>query len=144
MAAIIPLPGKTGTFTVNGVTVRLSQISVKVANEVGKYATTGQTADADSNYWMNKIAGLNDWSVEANGYIDYNAIPAGRLTGDNIKFRPGTGASGTMSIAFGSNYGLTGTGIVSDIGMALDAENPKPDTFKVTIEGDGAMTYVNS
>ncbi len=144
MAAIVPLPGKIGVFTVNGVTVRLSKISIKVSSEIGKFATTGQTADADSNYWMEKLAGLNDWSVEADGYIDYNVTANARLTGDNIKFRPGTGTSGTVSIAFGPTYGVTGTVIAASIDMALDAESAKPDTFRVTLEGSGAMTYVNS
>ena len=144
MAAIIPLPGKSGVFTVNGVTVRLTKISLKVSNEVGKYATTGQTADADSQYWMNKISGLNDWSIQATGYIDFNAVAASRLTGDNIKFRPGTGAAGTVVIAWGANYGISGSVVVADIGPDMDAESSKPDTFSVTLEGDGTLTYTNS
>ncbi len=115
-----------------------------MTNDVGKYATTGQTADADSNYWMNKLAGLNDWSIEADGYIDYNAVAASRLTGDNIKFRPGTGASGTLAIAFGPTYGITGTAVVANIDMGLDAESAKPNSFRVSLEGDGTLTYVNS
>ena len=144
MAAIIALHGKTGTFTVNSVTVRLSRISIRVNNEIVKFATTGQTADADSQYWMNKLSGLNDWSIEADGYIDFNATAASRLTGDNIKFRPGTGASGTLVIRFGANYGFTGTAVVGNIDMALDAESSKPDTFRVMLDGDGALTYDNS
>lgn len=144
MAAITALHGKTGVFTVNGVTVRLSQITVNITNAVVEFATTGQTADADSQYWMNNISGLNSATIEANGYVDNNSTAASRLIGDNIKFRPGTGAAGTVIVLFAANHGFSAAATVADIGMALDAEGTKPDTFKVTLKIDGAVTYTNS
>jgi hypothetical protein len=144
MPTIVALHGKSGVFSVNGVTVRLSQISVNITNSVVEYATTGQTPDADSQYWMENISGLNSATIEANGYVDNNATPANRLIGDNIKFRPGTGAAGTVSVAFAANHGFTATATVADIGQAMDAEGNKPDTFKVTLKVSGALTYVNA
>ncbi len=144
MAAITALHGKSGAFTVNGVTVRLSRITVNISNGIVEFATTGQTADADSQIWMNNISGLNSATIEADGYVDHNLTAANRLIGDNIKFRPGTGTAGTVSVLFAAGHGFTATATVADIGQGLDAEGTKPDTFKVTLKVDGAITYTNS
>lgn len=144
MAAIVPLAGKIATFTVNAVTVRLTRGSVRVNNSVIEFATTGQTADADAQYWMNTLSGLNSWSLEADGYIDHHATAATRLIGDSIKFRPGTGAAGTLVVLFATGHGFSGTGVVESIEGAYDVESNRPDTFRVSIRGDGALTYTNS
>ena len=145
MPNITAIAGKSGTLTVNGVTAQLSRITVRTTTGVIKFATTGQTADADSNYWMNTLSGINEWSVEGDGYIDNTGIAAGRFIGDSIKFRPGTGASGTVAVLFAANHGFSGSVIVESIEHSLDAEDQsKPDKFRVSLIGNGSMTYTNS
>lgn len=144
MAAIIPLAGKTATLTVNSVTVRLTRGRIRIANAVIEFATTGQTADSDTQYWMNRLSGLNSWEAEFDGYIDHNATAAARLIGDNIKFRPGTSAAGTLVVLFATGHGFSGTGVVEVIEAGYDAEGNRPDTFRATMKGDGAITYTNA
>lgn len=144
MAAIVALAGKIGSLTVNGVTVRLSRWTVRIQNGVLAFAVLGQTADADTQYWMNKLSGLNDGSIEADGYVDHNATTAARLIGDNIKFRPGTGASGTVICLFTTGHGFSCAVVVESIEPAVDVESNKPDTFRVSLQVDGPITYVNS
>lgn len=144
MAAIVPLAGKIATLTINSVAVKLTRGRVRINNSVLEFATTGQTPDSDSNYWMNRISGLNSWEMEADGYIDHQATAAARLLGDNIKLRPGTSAAGTLSVLFTTGNGMSGTGVVEVAEPAYDVEGNKPDTFRFTMKGDGALTYVNS
>lgn len=144
MAAIVALAGKTGTLTVNAVTVRLSRWTVRVNNSIIEFATTGQTADSDSQYWMNVLSGLNSATIEADGYVDHHATAASRLIGDSIKFRPGTGAAGTVVCLFGTTHGFSATVVVESIEGGIDVESTKPDTFRVTLRVDGALTYTNS
>lgn len=145
MATIVPLAGKTVSVTVNGVTWRITKGSIKVGNEVIKFFTTGETVDADGNYWMNKLAGINDWSISGEGYLDYNAAPANRVIGANINFRPGTGAAGTLTILFAANFGITGSVVVSEWSPSFDAENSsKPNPFSFAAEGNGSLTYINA
>ena len=144
MAAIVPLAGKIATFTMNSVAVRLTRGAVRIENAIIEFATTGQTADSDTQYWMNRLSGLNSWSVEADGYVDHNATAAARLIGDTIKFRPGTSGSGTFVVLFSTTHGFTGSVVVQSIEQAYDVESTKPDTFRVSLLGDGAITYTNS
>lgn len=144
MAAIVPLAGKIATLTVNSVAVRLTRGRIRIGNAVIEFATTGQTPDSDTQYWLNRISGLNSWEGEFDGYIDHNATAAARLIGDNIKFRPGTSAAGTLVVLFTTGHGFSGTGVVEFIEAGYDAEGNKPDTFRVTMKGDGALTYTNS
>jgi hypothetical protein len=69
---------------------------------------------------------------------------AARLIGDNIKFRPGTAGSGTLVVLFATGTGSAGPGSSSRSKPAYDAEANKPDTFRVTMKGNGALTYTNS
>ncbi len=144
MAAIIPLAGKTAVLTINSVTVRLTRGRVRVGNSVLEFATTSQTADSDSQYWMNRLSGLNSWDFEGDGYIDHAASATARLVGSTINIRPGTSAAGTLSVLFATGEGFTGTGVVETMEEAYDAEGNKPDTFRFTMKGDGALTYVVS
>jgi hypothetical protein len=144
MAAIVPLAGKIATLTVNSVAVRLTRGRIRIGNQVLEFATTGQTADADTQYWMNRLSGLNSWEFEGDGYIDHHATAATRLIGDTIKFRPGTSAAGVLAVLFTTGHGFTGSGVVEFIEAAYDAEGSKPDTFRVTMKGDGALTYTNT
>ena len=145
MAAIVALAGKAVSVTVNGVVWRVTKGTIRVANEVIKFVTTGQTADADGQYWTNKLSGVNDWSVSGEGYLDFNANAALRGIGASHNMRPGTGGAGTFAITFAANFGISGTIVVSEWGPSFDAENSsKPCPFSFSAEGDGAMTYVNS
>lgn len=145
MADIVPIAGKVGTLTVNGVTVRLTRVTPRIQTGVIEFGTTSQTADADSNYWLNVLANMNSWSVQADGYVDHNAVAAARLIGDNIKFRPGTTAAGTVSILLSANHGFSGSCLVENIETSFDAEDQsKPMRFSCTLRGDGAVTYTNS
>lgn len=130
--------------TINSVTVRLTRGRVRIGNQVLEFATTGQTADSDAQYWMNRLSGLNSWEFEGDGYIDHNATAASRLIGSSINLRPGTSASGTLQVLFNTGHGFSGTGVVETTEMGYDAESNKPDTFRFTMKGDGALTYVNS
>lgn len=144
MAAIVQLAGKTATLTMNGVTVRLTRGSVRIESDIGQFMTTGQTADGDQNYWHENLVGGNKWSFQADGYVDHNATAASRLIGDSIKFRPGTSGSGTFVMLFATNHGFTGTVHIQSIEQAYDAESNRPDTFRVSGLGSGAITYTNS
>ena len=144
MAAIVALAGKIGTLTVNGVTVRLSRWTVRVQNSVIEYAVLSQTADSDSQYWMNRLSGLNAAEIEADGYVDHNNTAAARLIGDTIKFRPGTGASGTVVCLFTTSHGFSAVVVVESIEGGVDVESNKPDTFRVTLKVDGALVYTNA
>lgn len=144
MADIVPLAGKTATLTINAVPVRLTRGRLRVQNSVIEFATTGQTADGDSQYWLNRLSGLNSWEFEGDGYVDHNVVPAGRLIGNNIKLRPGTSAAGTLQVLFATGHGFSGTGPVETIEMGYDAEATRPDTFRFSMRGDGALTYINS
>jgi len=144
MAAIVALHGKVASVSINAVTFRITSGSFNIDNDVVQFFTTGETADADSQYWMNKISGVNNWSFEGSGYLDRNAVAANRAWGDNIKIRPGTGASGTLSVAIGTTFGFSGTVVVKSLVPSFDAESNKPSGFRFVLEGDGALTYVNS
>ena len=144
MAEIVPLAGKNAAVTVNAVTVKLTRGRLRVGNQVLEFATTGQTLDTDSNAWMQALSGINRWSLEADGYVDHNATAAARLIGDNIKFRPGTTAAGTFQVLLASGHGFSGAGVVSDLEVGWDAEGNKPDSARVSMTGNGALTYINS
>ena len=132
MAAIVPLARKSVVVTVNGVTWRVTRGTIRVANEVIRFVTTGQTADADGNYWTNKLAGVNDWSVSGEGYLDYNANAALRGIGASHNMRPGTGAAGTFLITFAANFAVSGTVVVSEWSPSFNAEDSnKPCPFSV-------------
>src|SRR5687767_4958736 len=144
MAAIVALAGKIGTLTVNAVSVKLTRWTVRAQNGVIEFATTGQTADADSQYWMGILSGLNSATIEADGYVDHNATAASRLIGDSIKFRVGTGAAGTVVCLFTANHGFSATVVVESIEGGIDVESTRPDTFRVTLRVADALTYTNA
>ncbi len=145
MAAIVGLVGKRVSVTVNGVVWRVTRGSIRVNNEVIKFVTTGQTPDADDNYWTNKLAGVNDWSVSGEGYLDFNANAALRGIGTSHLMKPGTTAAGTFAITFAVGFGISGNIVVAEWSPSFNAEDSsKPLPFNFSAEGDGAMTYVNS
>ncbi len=143
--AIVALAGKNVSLTLNGQVWRITKGTIKVGNEVIKFFTTGETADADGNVWMNKLAGINDWTISGEGYLDFNAVPANRAIGATYAWRPGLSASGTLIILFAVGFGISGNIVVSDWSPSFDAENSsKPNPFSFAAEGNGAMTYVNA
>lgn len=141
---IVAIRGFVGSLTVNAVPFKLRSWTVKIQADVMEYAVTGQTADADSTYWKNVLAGLGSGSISVDAYYDHNATPASRAFGDSIKFRPGTGASGTVICLFTTGGGFSATVVVESLEGGIDAEANKPDTIRATLRIDGAPTYVNS
>lgn len=145
MADIIALAGLNVSTTVNGVIVRLTRGRIRIGTQVLQFATTGQTRDADLKAWMNTMAGgANNWEVEADGYIDHNIVPAARLIGDAIKFRPGTTPPGVFQVLFATGDGFAGSLIIDQFEGSWDAEGNKPITVRVSGKGDGILTYINT
>ncbi len=142
--AIVALAGKSAVVTINSVTVKIARGRFRIGNQVLKFMVTGETPDSDSQYWERALSGNNSWSFEGDGYIDHAATAAARLVGTTINIRPGTSAAGVLSVLFASGDGFTGTGVVESTDPGFDAESTKPDTFRFTITGDGALVYVNS
>ena len=138
---ITAVHGKSGILTINSVTAKLTGWTVRVSNGITKYATLSQTADANSQYWMNKIAGLNDAVIEVTGYWDSNATVANKWTGTTYSLRPGMGASGSVVCSFVSGDAFTATVIVQSIQGSTSAESGKPAEFSATLEVDGALAY---
>lgn len=143
MADIIPLAGLFVSTTVNGVTVRLTRGRLRIGAQVIQFATTGQTLDADLKAWLNTLAGgANSWELEGDGYIDYNVSPANRITGANIRMRPGLLA--TVIVLLGPAYGFSGIIVVDQFEASWDAEGTKPVAVRVGGKGDGPPTYINA
>lgn len=138
---ITALAGNRGVITVNGQTAKLTKWSVRVSNDVIKYATTGQTAGANTTYWMNKLAGMNDAVIDVEGYWDSNTDPAAKWTGATYLMRPGTTAAGTITCGFKTGDVFSGAGVVGNIEAAGDAESNKPQSFRATFEVDGELTF---
>lgn len=141
---IVPIRGFTGSLTINSVAFKLSKWTVKVQSDVMEYAVTGQTADGDSNYWKNVLAGLNSASIDIEAYYDHNAVAASRWVGATYNLRPGTGAAGTVTCLFASGGGFSAVVVVESIEGSIDAESNKPSPIRATLRVDGAITYTNS
>ena len=141
---IVAVQGFLGSCTINAVAFKLSKWTVKVQSALHEYATTGQTADSDSNYWMNVLKGLCSATIDFEAYYDHNATAANRWVGATYNIRPGTGAAGTVACLFTSGGGFSATVVVESIEGGIDAESTKPDTIRGTFRVDGQITYTNS
>lgn len=141
---IVAVKGFEGSITINGVAAKFRQWEADISNAVIKYATTGQTADADGVYWMNAIAGLGEATFTLTGYWDQNATAAARFTGATLGLKPGTTAAGTLICLFKSGSGFSGSIVVQSIRPTVDAESNKPSGFTAVLALDGAPTYIVS
>lgn len=139
---IVACAGSSATLTINSVAVHVTKWTLRVTAETIKYKVTGQTADADSVYWVNKIVGgFADGVVDIEGYWDSNAVAAAKVTGSTIKLRPGTTAAGTLAVNYKTGDGFTASVIVSMLTGSIDTNSTAPSTFTATCEIDGAVTY---
>ena len=138
---ITAIHGKSGLLTINSVTAKLTSWSVRIGNEVVKYGTFSQTADGNSVYWKNKIAGMSDAVIEVSGYWDSNATAANKLTGTTYLLRPGTTAAGSVVCSYVTGDAFTASVVVASIEADHSAESQKPGAFRATLEVDGAITY---
>jgi hypothetical protein len=141
---ITPVKGFEGSITINGQSAKFRGWDLDISNGVIKYATTGQSADADGVYWMNSIAGLNEGTITLRGYWDQHATTANRWTGATFGLKPGTTASGTVILLFKSGSTFTATVVVQSIRPSIDAEANKPSPFEAVLAIDGAVTYTLS
>jgi hypothetical protein len=139
---IVACAGSSGTLTVNGVAVHVHKWVLKVAADVIKYKVTGQTADGDGVYWVNKIrGGFADGTIEIEGYWDSNAVATAKVTGTTIKLRPGTTAAGSVVCSFVAGDAFTASVIVSMLEGSIDTDATTPSPFRASCEVDGAVTY---
>jgi hypothetical protein len=139
---IVACAGSNALLTVNGVAVHVKKWVLKVLADVIKYKVTGQTPDADGVYWVNKIVGgFADGTIEIEGYWDSNAVAASKITGTNIKLRPGTTAAGSIVCSFKSGDAFTANVIVSMLSGSIDTDATTPSPFSASCEIDGAVTY---
>jgi hypothetical protein len=141
---ITPVKGFEGSITINGVAAKFRGWEADISNAVIKYATTGQSADADGVYWENAIAGLGSGTFTLRGYWDQNVTAASRFTGSGFGLRPGTTATGTVVLLFKSGSSFSAPVVVQSIRPAVDAESNKPSGFDAVLTIDGAPTYTVS
>lgn len=135
------LSGKVGTFTVNGNVAKITSWSVRVSNDVIRYATTGQTPDGNQQYWMRKLSHLNDGVIDVEGYWSSEAVAAAKFTGTDYLLRPGTGAAGTVACGFQSGDAFSATVVVASFEGSINIESNRPSPFRATLEVDGEVTY---
>ena len=140
---ITAIAGKYGLIKFASATAKLVGWTINISNSLIEYATTGQTADADSQYWMNVLSGLNSATIEVEGYWDNTGTAANQWTGSAYALRPGTGASGNGTFGFTTtaNNCFVATVVVESISAGTNAESNKPATFRATLRVDGAVTY---
>lgn len=141
---IVAVRGFVGSLTINSTAFNLTKWTVKVQSDLMTYATTGQSADSDSNYWKNVLAGLNSATIDIEGYYNHHATAANRWVGSTYNLRPGTGAAGTVACLFTTGGGFSATVVVESIEGGIDAEANRPDSIRATLRVDGAITYTNS
>lgn len=140
---ITAIAGKYGLIKFASATAKLVGWTCNINNSIIEYATTGQTADDDSQYWMNVLSGLNSATLEVEGYWDNTATAANQWTGATYGVRPGTGTVGVATLGFTTtaNNCFVATVVVESISAGTNAESNKPATFRATLRVDGAVTY---
>ena len=139
--AIAAVAGKSGILTINSVTAQLTSWSVRISNEVIKYGTFSQTADANSVFWKYALAGMSEASIEVSGYWDSAATVANKWTGTTYLLRPGTTAAGSVVCSFVTGDAFTATVVVASMEADHSAESTKPGAFRATLQVNGAITY---
>lgn len=131
--------------TINGNVFRITRGRLRVNGVLLQWATTGQTLDIDGKAWMNTLAGgVNNWSAEVSGVVDYNIAPANRPTGNTFKVRPGTTPPGIFQVLLAAGFGFAGTLVFEDLEIDWDVEGTKPVGMRGSGKGDGPLTYINS
>lgn len=83
--------------------------------------------------WTERLAGIKDWSIECEGYVvvsdkAYDALETAWENGDTL--------SVSIKVPSGNTY--TGDVIISD--FPLEAPQDDAMTFKLTLQGTGALT----
>lgn len=135
------LAGKVGTLTINANVAKIVAWTLRVSNDVIRYITTGQTADGNTQYWMNKISGNNDAVIDIEAWWTSEAVATAKFTGTDYLLRPGTGAAGTVSCGFVTGDAFSASVVVASIDAGINTESNKPSTFRATLEVTGGVTY---
>jgi hypothetical protein len=135
------LSGKVGILTINATVAKITAWTIRIENDVIAYATTGQTADANTQYWMNKLSHMNNATIDIEAWWTSESVATAKFTGTDYVLRPGTGSAGTVACSFVTGDAFSATVVVRSIEGGINIESNKPSTFRATLEVSGAVTY---